>query len=145
MKILLSVIISAFLLTSPINWVLDFDKAKTEATQSNKMILLSFGGSDWCAPCIKLKQEVFESFTFQKYATEHLVMLRADFPRLKKNQLDAKQIAHNEALAEKYNPEGKFPLTVLLDSKGKKLREWDGYPKNLTPAIMIDEIITASK
>lgn len=133
------------MLTSPINWVLDFDKAKTEATQSNKMILLSFGGSDWCAPCIKLKQEVFESFTFQKYANEHLVMLRADFPRLKKNQLDAKQVAHNEALAEKYNPEGKFPLTVLLDSKGKKLREWDGYPKNLTPAIMIDEIITASK
>lgn len=145
MKFLFSVIISAFLLTSPIDWVLDFDKAKTEATQSNKMILLSFGGSDWCAPCIKLKQEVFESFTFQKYANEHLVMLRADFPRLKKNQLDAKQVAHNEALAEKYNPEGKFPLTVLLDSKGKKLREWDGYPKNLTPAIMIDEIITASK
>lgn len=145
MKILLSVIISAFLLTSPINWVLDFDKAKTEATQSNKMILLSFGGSDWCAPCIKLKQEVFESTTFQKYANEHLVMLRADFPRLKKNQLDSKQVAHNEALAEKYNPEGKFPLTVLLDPKGKKLKEWDGYPKNLTPATMIDEIITASK
>ncbi len=31
------------------------------------------------------------------------------------------------ALAEKYNPEGKFPFTLLLDSKGKVLKKWDGY------------------
>jgi thioredoxin-related protein len=145
MKLFFSVIISAFLFTSSINWELDFEKAKTEASQSNKFILLSFGGSDWCAPCIKLKEEIFESFAFQKYAKERLIMVRADFPRLKKNQLDAKQIARNEALAEKYNPEGKFPFTLLLDAKGKKLKEWDGYPKNLTPALMMEQITVASK
>ena len=34
----------------------------------------------------------------------------------------------NDALADKYNPEGKFPYTLLLDANGKVLKAWDGYP-----------------
>lgn len=143
MKILFSILLSTFLLS--VNWLTDFEKAKTEATKNNKLILLNFSGSDWCAPCIKLKKEIFESAEFSNYAENHLVMLRADFPRLKKNQLDSKQIAHNESLAEKYNPEGKFPFTVLLDAKGNKINEWDGYPKNLTIKKMIEEISLIAK
>jgi hypothetical protein len=30
-------------------------------------------------------------------------------------------------MAERYNPNGKFPLTVLINSQGKVLKEWDGY------------------
>ncbi len=141
----LFVFLSLFLINTNINWLDNFEVAKTEANQNNKAILLNFAGSDWCAPCIKLKQEVFESTVFTKFANNKLVMLRADFPRLKKNQLPAKQLTHNEALAEKYNPEGKFPLTVLLDAKGNKLAEWDGYPKNLSSEKMIEEIINATK
>jgi thioredoxin-related protein len=116
-----------FLLTGSVEWLSNFNTAKKIAVQDHKYILLNFSGSDWCAPCIKMKQEVFESESFSSMAAEKLVLLRADFPRAKKNQLPKEQQKHNEVLAEKYNPSGKFPLTLLLDANGKVLREWDGY------------------
>jgi thioredoxin-related protein len=108
-------------------WLTNFDVAKEKAKSENKSILLNFSGSDWCAPCIKMKKEVFSSETFLSKSEAQLVLVRADFPRSKKNQLSPEQIKHNEALAEKYNPDGKFPFTVLLDANGKVIREWDGY------------------
>jgi len=112
---------------SSTGWLTNFETAKTEAAAENKYILLNFSGSDWCAPCIKLKKEVFESEAFTAVAEKQLVLLRADFPRAKKNQLSKELTKHNEALAERYNPSGKFPLTVLLDANGKVIKEWDGY------------------
>jgi len=108
-------------------WFTDFDAARNKATDEHKYILLNFSGSDWCGPCIKMKKEVFESEAFLSLADKSLVLVRADFPRSKKNQLSKEQTKHNEALAEKYNPNGKFPLTVLLDAKGNIVKEWDGY------------------
>jgi thioredoxin-related protein len=126
MKAFLIMILLAFA-PAPPSWLTDFTTAKETATQEHKYILLSFSGSDWCGPCIKMKKEVFESEAFLSLATSRLVLLRADFPRSKKNQLDAAQIKHNEALAEKYNPLGKFPFTVLLDAEGTPIKKWDGY------------------
>jgi thioredoxin-related protein len=143
MKSLFTFLIATLISTNTLPWGLDFDAAQTQAAQSHKLILLNFSGSDWCGPCIKLKQDVFESEIFQQYAQEKLILVRADFPRLKKNQLAPKQTTHNEALAEKYNSEGKFPLTVLLDEQGKKIHEWDGYPKSLTPLQMVNDIRSA--
>ena len=40
------------------NWKTNFEEVKTEATVSNKKILLVFSGSDWCAPCIKLDKNI---------------------------------------------------------------------------------------
>ena len=108
-------------------WLVNYENAHEVAVQQNKYILLNFSGSDWCGPCIKMKKEVFESESFLSLAEKHLVLLRADFPRAKKNQLSKEQTKHNEVLAEKYNPEGKFPFTVLLDSNGNVLKKWDGY------------------
>ena len=121
------VIIAAIALLTPGDWLSDFDQAKEIANEQDKHILLNFSGSDWCAPCIRMKREVFESHEFQSFAREELVLLKADFPRQKKNQLDAAQKQHNEKLAERYNPNGKFPLTLLLSPEGEVLREWDGY------------------
>ena len=115
------------LLISSTEWLTNFDQAKNTATHEHKYILLSFSGSDWCGPCIKMKKEVFESETFQALANDKLVLVRADFPRQRKNQLSQDQIKHNEGLAEKYNPEGKFPYTLLLDQNGKVVKQWDGY------------------
>ncbi len=122
-------------------WKLDFNEAKMEAQASHHYILLNFSGSDWCGPCIKLTKDVFESSEFQDFAEKKLVLVRADFPRQKKNQLEKQQIAKNEALAEKYNQNGVFPLTVLLDTQGKKIREWQGYQPSKEK--LMDEI-TAS-
>jgi thioredoxin-related protein len=137
---LLTALLFSLVLTGTTPWGINFDQAKKEATESKKYIVLNFCGSDWCGPCIKLKQDFFESSDFQKYATDNLVLLRADFPRLKKNKLSKEQTAHNEMLAEKYNPQGKFPFTVLLDSQGNVIKEWEGYLKNKTPLDFVHDI-----
>lgn len=111
-------------------WQPDFDSAQKLAKEKDKYILLNFSGSDWCGPCIQLHKEVFESDEFKKLADESLVLYKADFPRNKKNQL-AKEIQQsNEALADKYNPLGKFPYTVVLSADGKVIKAWDGYPNH---------------
>jgi thioredoxin-related protein len=129
MKILFLTIFAYLTLPYMAEWSTDYEKAKTEAQQSKKYILLNFSGSDWCVPCIKMKKEIFESEIFNGYAPENLVLLKADFPRLKKNKLSTAQKKQNEMLAEKYNPQGTFPFTLLLDANGGVLKTWNGMPK----------------
>jgi len=110
------------------NWLTDLDSAKQEAAQKGQKIVLVFSGSDWCAPCIKLDKEIWTSKEFKDYAASNLVMLKADFPRRKKNALTKEQQAHNNGLAERYNQNGFFPLVVMLNKEGNVLGE-TGYLK----------------
>jgi thioredoxin-related protein len=127
------------LLTPSVTWLGDFNIAKTEAAKTHKLIVINFSGSDWCGPCIRLRKEILESSNFEAYAAEHLLLVRADFPRQKKNQPTKEQVKLNEALAEKYNAEGKFPYTVLVDENGKVLKAWDGYPDE-TPEQFVTDV-----
>ncbi|MFT5885019.1 MAG: thioredoxin-related protein [Arcticibacterium sp.] len=127
MKTLFTLFICTSLFFSDSEWSNDIKQAKEVAASQNKLILLNFSGSDWCAPCIMLKRQVFASSEFEAFSSERLVLLRADFPRLKKNKLSKAELLKNEALAEMYNPDGNFPFTVLLDAKGQVLKSWDGY------------------
>jgi len=137
---IISILLSAVFIASPgPDWHYDFDLAKAQAQKEHKTIILNFAGSDWCGPCIKMTRDIFEKDTFIAYSNKKLVLVRADFPRSKKNQLEPKQVKHNEALAEKYNPQGKFPLTLLLDENGKILKTWDGF-KSGTPEEFIQQI-----
>lgn len=138
MKLLAAFLLASFSFVS-VDWQTDFNTAKQEATKENKAILINFSGSDWCGPCIRMKKEIFESDAFEIYASNNLVLVKADFPRDKKNQLSKEQALKNEALADKYNPDGKFPFTILVSSDGKILKEWNGLPKK-TPDQFIDEI-----
>ena len=131
--------IMAFVLLIPANWLNDFEQARLQAKEKDQLILLNFSGSDWCAPCIKMKKEIFDTKEFQDFADSNLVLVRADFPRHKKNQLEVRQKAHNEKLAEQFNPHGKFPLTLLVDASGKVLQQWDGY-SNMTVGTFVNEI-----
>ncbi len=119
---------SFFVLNASSGWLTDFKEAQKIASEKHENILLNFSGSDWCGSCMRLHEEVFGSMAFSKYAELHLVLVNADFPRNKKNQLSKEQVRHNEALAEKYNPMGKFPYTLLLNAKGDILKVWDGVP-----------------
>lgn len=135
---LLSTILFSFLFTAP-TWKTNFNEAKTEAIAKHELILLNFSGSDWCLPCMKLKKSIFESDAFSSYASNNLVLLNADFPRQSKHKLSADQKKINEELADKYNPEGKFPYTVLLTAEGKTIKQWDGLP-DLSAQQFVDEI-----
>jgi len=109
-------------------WQTDFEKAKQVASEKHQLILLNFSGSDWCGPCMRMRKEIFENPGFVAMADSSLVLVNADFPRRKKNQLSRSTVKLNEALADKYNPEGKFPFTLLLDASGRVIKTWDGLP-----------------
>lgn len=125
----ISLIVLAFLAMSFTGWQTDFEAAKQIAKDKHQLILLNFSGSDWCGPCIRMHKEIFENTDFTTMADTALVLVNADFPRSSKKQLEKKIRLQNESLAEKYNPQGKFPFTLLLNADGKVLRTWDGLPK----------------
>jgi len=107
-------------------WKLSYESALSEARAEDKLVMLYFAGSDWCKPCILLKREVFDTPTFQDFAKENLVLVKLDFPRLKKNRISKEQVAHNETLADRFNHEGAFPLVVFLDANEHVLAK-SGY------------------
>ena len=112
-----------------------FNEALKKASHTDKPILLVFAGSDWCAPCIKLDKEIFQTDEFEKEQAKW-VLYKADF--LKKSKLAAAVKKENGQLADQYNPEGYFPLVVVLNSKGKVLGKL-GYSKD-TPSDYIQKL-----
>lgn len=125
------------------DWKYNFEEAKELAKQQDKNIILIFSGSDWCAPCIKLEKNIWQSEVFQNESAENWILVKANFPRKKANQLSEEQSNHNRNLAEKYNIEGSFPLVVLLDNTGKVLGKM-GF-KNVPPEEYIKMIHALEK
>lgn len=121
-------------------WLTNFKEAKSEASNSHENIILVFQGSDWCAPCIKLDREIWSTSEFQKLSKNHFIMVKADFPRRKNNQLSKELQAQNAQLAEQYNNHGFFPLVVVLDENGKVLGKM-GYEK-LSPTAYFNKLTT---
>ena len=138
MKKLLVIALCIFTMSFTV-WQPNVETARQIAKEKHQLILLNFSGSDWCGPCMRLRSEIFDSPVFSAMADTTLVMVNADFPRNKKNQLDKQIVKQNEALADKYNPEGKFPFTLLLDANGKVIKSWDGLPKE-TAAQFTNEV-----
>ncbi len=138
MKRLIPYLICAFCVTSlqAQDWLTDLNAAKTIAAKSEKEILLVFSGSDWCAPCMKLEKEIWDTSIFQEYAKEHYILVKADFPRKKANKLSDYQQTKNNDLAGKYNSQGYFPLVLLMSADGKIMGK-TGY-KSLEPTAYIE-------
>ena len=110
------------------DWFESFEESLIKSNQENKKIILVFQGSDWCGPCIKLTEEVWSSKYFIDYARKFFILLKADFPRKRKNYLSDEQKEANKILAERFNPNGYFPLIVVIDSTGNVLGKM-GYEK----------------
>ena len=49
-------------------WQTNFEEAKKIATEQDKNVVIVFSGSDWCAPCIKLDKNIWQSEAFKKEA-----------------------------------------------------------------------------
>jgi thioredoxin-related protein len=126
-------------MAADLEWKTDMTKALAEANAQKKAVLINFTGSDWCGFCIKLDNEVFSTETFQKYARENLVLVKADFPR--RIELSAGQKKANEALKAKYAKEFQgYPTIVLVHSNGKKAGELVGYGPGTGPDKYIKEV-----
>ena len=102
-----------------------FQKAKEE----NKHLLMVFSGSDWCKPCMQLKQKILSNDVFTNYSSNRLLIHEVDFPYKRKNKLSKTQAKHNNALAEKYNQEGVFPKVLLFNADEEIITEvkYDQY------------------
>ncbi|GGX10670.1 thioredoxin family protein [Aquimarina muelleri] len=139
MRKIILILLLVFLYTNVINaqeWRTNFDEAKKIAKNENKHIILVFAGSDWCAPCIKLEKKILATKEFKESVKNDFVLIKADFPRKKKNQLAEGLQNQNKKLAEKYNKSGGFPLVVVVDKNGEKLGEV-GY-ENIPPNSYLD-------
>ncbi len=108
-----------------LNWLTDYDAAKSKAKSDNKLVLLDFTGSDWCVYCKQLGAEVFSKPQFQEYAAKNLVLVELDFPR-RKEQSDAVK-KQNMQLASEYEIQG-FPTVIVLNAAGKKVGELGYMP-----------------
>ncbi|QCX00861.1 thioredoxin family protein [Aggregatimonas sangjinii] len=113
------------------SWETGYDEALSLAEETDRPLIVVFSGSDWCAPCIKLEREIWQAKDFQEYAAGHFVLYRADFPKKKKNRLSEELSRENGELSDKFNPNGYFPLVVLVNSKEQVLGT-TSY-KNLSP------------
>lgn len=108
----------------PAEWLTNYDEALALAAEEEKPVLINFTGSDWCPPCMRLKQEVFDDPVFHRYARENLVLLELDFPL--RIELPRELVEQNRVLQQKYQIEG-FPTLIVLDPAGKEQRRHVGF------------------
>lgn len=99
---------------APVNLPAEIAQAKIE----NKLLLLEFGSSDSCPPCILFEQDVFSQPEFLAYQKSSLIFVRLDFPQ--RTQLPPAIQATNVFLAQQFEAFG-FPTFVALDRDGKEL------------------------
>jgi len=85
------------------------------AQAAHKNIAVYFSGSDWCVNCYGFKKKYLEQESIKTILENDFIYYNADFPQRKK--LDKATVSVNEALAEKLNPEGVFPLLVIADAQ----------------------------
>lgn len=115
--------------SNPIPWLTLETEAMEAARAANRPVLMFFNGSDWCAWCQKMEDEIFTTPEFAAYAARHLVLLKLDFPR--SYQLPESQMKHNRALQKKYDISG-YPAIVVTDHDGRvigRLSYMDGGPQ----------------
>jgi len=107
---------SAALASPDTLWQTDFKAALILAEKTDKDLLLSFSGSDWCPWCQKLDKEVFSQDSFKQNAPADYVLVNLDFP--KKKQLPDVLKNQNQQLQDRYKVTG-FPTILLTDSAGE--------------------------
>ena len=110
MKTLLFALLFSFLLPAE-NAILS--GIRSDAAAKKQRIAVYFSGSDWCANCHRFSKEVLSTPDIDQQLKNDFVFYTADFPQRKK--LDAQTLAANEQLAEKLNPESRFPVLVITD------------------------------
>lgn len=110
-------------------WHTSIEKARKQAAEEKKPIIMLFTGSDWCHWCIKLEKEILSQKEFKAWAGGNAVLFIADFPQGKKP--GEKEMKQNRKLQGEYGVKG-YPTIIVTDAEGKKLGQ-TGYQK-MTPA-----------
>ena len=104
-------------------WTTDFAAAKEQAARENKELLIDFTGSDWCGECQQLDAKVLNTYEFQQFAKNY-VLVRLDFPH--DHELRAALREQNDALRNQYGLEG-FPTMIIASASGQEISRSEGY------------------
>jgi len=121
-------------------WFTSEAEAKAYASQQNIPVMYVFAGSDWCKPCIQLKQTILTTEAFLLYHPSKVAVLYLDFPQQNKNQLPDALRKQNEQLAGIYNKAGYFPYMVVVTADGKIIGSLAF--KHQTPEVFIQQCET---
>lgn len=95
----------------------DLSAEIARAKAGNKLLLLEFGSSDACPPCVLLQQRVFSTPEFKAYETSNLDFVRFDYPLNHELRPDTK--ATNMLVAQQFDVFA-FPTFIALDRDGKE-------------------------
>jgi thioredoxin-related protein len=95
----------------------------TRANAQHKLLLMEFGSSDSCLPCVVFQQHVFSTPQFAAYEKSNLVFVRLDYPL--KVKLRPETEATNNLLAHQFDAYA-FPTFVALDKDGKPFWQMPG-------------------
>lgn len=107
------------------DWLTDLDKAKKISAKKDMPILMYFTGSDWCKPCIQLKEDYLDTKEFED-VKDKMVLVLVDRP-YRLDIISAEQMEKNKAIIKKYNKQKSFPLMLVLDKNGKVKDQISGY------------------
>ena len=108
-----------------LKWLTNLEKAQKQAKKKDKPILVYFTGSDWCSPCKLLKEDFFDTSSFEELSKK-FVLVEIDSP-FRVDIISEKQMVYNKKVIAKYNKEKTFPKIVTLNHKGKVLGKISGY------------------
>lgn len=109
-----AVLLTGAVAETPKGWVDDVEAAFSQAKKEDKDLLLLFTGSDFCAPCIVMRKEVFSKDEFVDQATKDFVLVYIDFP-----ESDPELEKANTKYFDKYAVDG-FPTVILMDPAEKE-------------------------
>ena len=96
-------------------WLSDYELGRTISGQTDRHILVFFGGSGWHKWTGKLKNEIFNTRQFKDYAKDRLVLVYLDYPQDSRGRSTASDA--NEALKKQFSVRSMSTL-VLLNSQG---------------------------
>lgn len=99
---------------SETNWLTNMPKAQKIAAKKDLPILINFTGSDWCSWCHKLRDEVFSTEEFSKYAKDNLVLVELDFPKNIEQPDEVKK--HHDTYMKMFGVRG-FPTVMVVDAE----------------------------
>ena len=116
-------------------WSTDYEAALKKAGETHRLVLLDFTGSDWCGWCMKLDREILATPEFKRFADEHLVLVKIDFPMHRPQPEDER--ARNAELAARFQVQG-YPTLVLLNAGAKPCGTL-GYMRG-GPGAFIDQL-----
>ena len=125
-------------------WTMDIDAAAALAKEQDLPLLYNFTGSDWCAYCQAMREQVFARPEWQEFAARKLVLVTVDRPE-DVGLVPKRYRERNAELHQQYRIES-IPTYVLLEADNATPLDRFGLPPHGPDVFaFIRQIIAATR